>query len=262
MRKTIIAIALLSVSMVSQGEIIPDKTTVFITGANRGIGFEFVEQYSKRGWNVIATTRKPETSDDLKALAAERKNITIEQLDVTDHARIDALAEKYKKHSIDQLISNAALTPKYVSAFRSVDNVDFDIARKSLEVNAIGPLKLAQAFMPHVEASEQKKILIISSKAGSFAHSPKRAMMYSYRASKSALNMYMYTLSFETKDKGIILTMMSPGRVNTMGFLGKLLPGNITTQESVSKMIAVFDALKPEHNGVMVSHEDGSTIEW
>ncbi|WP_085760144.1 SDR family oxidoreductase [Oceanicoccus sagamiensis] len=238
------------------------EPTVFITGANRGIGLEFVNQYSQRGWTVIATARKPAEADDLNALAAERNNITVEQLDVTDHARIDALAEKYKDQPIDVLLNNAAITPKYMSAFKKVDGVDYDMAKLSYDVNALGPLKMSQAFMSNVEASEQKKIIVISSKAGSFQEGPQRAMMYSYRASKSALNMMMYTLAFETAKDDVILTLLSPGTVNTMGVLGRMMPGSIQPEESVTNMVKLIGTLKPEHNGKMLNHSDGALIAW
>ena len=171
-------------SLPAMAELSADQPTVFITGSNRGIGLEFVNQYSAKGWNVIATTRKPEESQELNELAAKRSNIVVEQLDVTDHARIEALAEKYRDQPIDILLNNAAITPKYMSAYRKITGVDFDMARRSFEVNALSPLKIAQAFMPHVEKSAQKKIVTISSKAGSFSESPESAMMYSYRGSK------------------------------------------------------------------------------
>jgi len=231
--KPIILLVILSQISFTFADIVAGKPTVLITGANRGIGLEFANQYSARGWNVIATARKPQKADDLRELAEQRNNITVEQLDVTDHAGIDALAAKYKDQPIDHLLNNAAITPKYLSAFKGLDGVDFDMAKKSMEVNAIGPLKMAEAFMPNVQASKEKKILVISSKAGSMAVSPDREMMYSYRASKTALNMYMYTLSFETKRKGVIVTLFSPGTVNTMGLLGKFVP-QISAQKKVS----------------------------
>jgi NAD(P)-dependent dehydrogenase (short-subunit alcohol dehydrogenase family) len=238
------------------------KPTVLITGANRGIGLEFVRQFSARDWNIIATTRSPDKSDDLDALAAKDANIVIEQLDVTDHARIDALAEQYKDQPIDVLLSNAAITPKYMSAFKRVKGVDFEMQDKSMEVNAIAPLKLAQAFMAHVAASDQKKIVVISSKAGSFELSPKMPMMYSYRASKAALNMNMYTLAFETPKKGVIVTLLSPGQVNTVDLKGMKRPDMIEPDESVSKMLVVIDGLTPEHNGKFVDFEDGAVLPW
>jgi NAD(P)-dependent dehydrogenase (short-subunit alcohol dehydrogenase family) len=238
------------------------KPTVLITGANRGIGLEFVRQLAERRWNIIATARSPQKADDLIALAADYPQIVIEQLDVTDHPGIDALAAKYRDHPIDILLSNAGLTPNYSSAFKRLKGIDFDIALKSYAVNAIGPLKLAQAFMPHIEASEQKKIIIISSRAGSFEQSPKLPMMYSYRGSKAALNMYMYTLAFETPKKGIILTLLSPGQVNTSDTQGMKRPGVIEPDESVTKMLLVIDGLTPDDNGKFLSHEGGELIGW
>lgn len=238
------------------------KPTVMITGANRGIGLEFVRQYSALDWNIIATTRNPKKAKELKALAEEDPNLVIEQLDVTDHTRIDWLADIYRDQPIDVLLSNAGITPKYASAFKRVKGVDFNMASKSFEVNAAGPLKLSQAFMKHVAASEQKKIIVITSKAGSFEVSPKMPMMYSYRASKAALNMFMYTLAFETPKQGITLALLSPGQVNTMGPDGPKVPNAIEPPESVSKMFAVIDGLTSEDNGRFINYADGTDIGW
>ena len=122
------------------------QPTVLITGSNRGIGLEFARQYSEAGWKVIATARKPESAEALQALAAGNENIIIEQLDVTDYARMESLANQYSDQPIDVLLSNAGITPRYKSAMGGIDGVDFEMARQSLEVNAIAVLKLAQVF--------------------------------------------------------------------------------------------------------------------
>jgi len=261
-----LSLLLLIISSTAWADLDPASPTVFITGANRGIGLEFVKQYAALGWNVIATTRKPEKAEQLQALVTTHEKIVIEQLDVTDFARIDELAAKYTEQTIDVLLRNAGITPKYKSAFRRVSGVNWDIARNSMAVNAIAPLKLAQAFMAAVAASEQKKMIIISSKGGSFGLSPKMPIMYSYRASKAALNMYMYTLSFETPKKGITLILLSPGQVDTMEdsdqFKGIKIPNMIETNESVEKMLKVIDGLTPEDNGKFLTYEDGSVLPW
>ena len=85
--------------------------TVFITGANRGIGLEFTKQYLERGWTVIATARKPEKAEDLKQLEIQYPDhLTIQQLDVTDHERIDALAKELEGQPIDLLLNNAGIS--------------------------------------------------------------------------------------------------------------------------------------------------------
>lgn len=241
-------------------ELAADRPTVLITGSNRGIGLEFVKQLSDRGWNVIATARKPQEATALQEIASSYDRLAIEQLDVTDFERVKELQATYKDQPIDILLSNAGITPKYKSAFRPVSGVDWDMARKSIDVNAIAPLQIAHVFMDNVAASEQKKIVVISSKGGSFAVGPAMPMMYSYRASKAALNMYMYTLAFETPKKDVILTLLSPGQVNTMP--GMKIPNAIETDESVGKMLTVIDSLTPEQNGKFLDYQDGSEIGW
>ncbi len=239
----------------------PDQPTVLITGANRGIGLEFVKQYAERDWNVIATARKPEAAEALQALAATDSNIVIEQLDVTDFERINALQTKYAELPLDVFISNAGITPKYKSAFARANKIDYDMARKSYEVNALAPLNLSTAFMPNLSAADNGKIVVISSKGGSFgAKEAEFPMMYSYRASKAALNMLMYTLAFETPKKGVILALLSPGQVHTID--GKQRKGTILPEESVSKMIVVIDGLQPENNGQFLNYEAGEQIPW
>ena len=258
--RTAALIALLLLAGTVQAALEAGQPTVLITGSNRGIGLEFVRQFAESGWNVIATARKPDQAEDLQQLAAQHDRIVIEQLDVTDHPQMEALGERYADQPIDILVSNAALTPRYQSAFKRVDGVDFDIARQSFEINALGALKLSQVFMPHVAASEQKKIIVLTSKGGSFEMSPKMPMMYSYRASKAALNMFMYTLSFETAKQDIIVTMLSPGMVNTTP--GFTMPNAISTEESVGKMLTVIDGLTPENNGQFLNYESGEVVPW
>ena len=237
-----------------------ENPTVFITGSNRNIGLEFVKQFSENNWNVIATARNPETAKELQTIAAEQDNVVIEQLDVTDHEQIESLAEKYTDQPIDILLSNAALTPRYKSAFKKIKGVDFDIARSSFEINVLGPLKLIQSFMPNVEKSQGKKIIALSSKVGSFGERPKIPFMYSYSISKAALNSLLYSLSFESKRKNIVVVAISPGMVNTTP--GMKLPGAIETEESVTKMMQVIDDLTMADNGHFIDYEDGRRLAW
>jgi len=245
------------------------KPTVLITGANRGIGLELVRQYSAKDWHIIATARDPAGATELQALAKADPDIVIEKLDVTDHPGVDALAAKYRDQPIDVLLSNAAKTPRYMSAMKGASTIDYEEARNSFEINALGPAKLAAAFLPHVQKSGQKKIAVISSKAGSFAESPKMSMMYEYRASKAALNMIVYTLGYETAKKGVTIAAISPGSVDTKPVEGELgfgssikQPGAIPPAESVAGIIRVIDGMTPAQNGLFLDYKDGRVIPW
>lgn len=92
-----------------------DTGTVLITGSNRGIGLEFARQYAELGWRVIATCRNPKTATELQALSKQYSRLVIEQLDVTDHSAIDALADKYRDTPIDVLLNNAGISGRHLA---------------------------------------------------------------------------------------------------------------------------------------------------
>jgi NAD(P)-dependent dehydrogenase (short-subunit alcohol dehydrogenase family) len=236
------------------------QPTVLITGANRGIGLEFARQFSARGWKVIGTARNPEGATELQALAKARTDVAIEKLDVTDHAAIDALAARYRGQPIDILLLNAALGPDAATAMSPLAKLDFDIARRSFETNAIGPLKVAQAFMDHVAASQKKQIVAMGTDSGSFGATSRRPILYHYKASKAALHMYMYTLSFETPKRGVTLVILHPGMVGTSPALARF-PGSLKTEDSVAQLMAVLDKVTPADNGRFISYK-GETMPW
>ena len=143
----------------------PVKPTVMITGASRGIGLELARQYAALGWGVIATCRTPAGADDLQALAAERPNVIIEELDVTDFAEMDALAARYAGVPIDVLINNAGiLGGNDRQKFGSFDYAAFE---EVMAVNVVGAVRMVETFVGNVAMSEQKKVMNISSAVGS-----------------------------------------------------------------------------------------------
>jgi len=250
------------IAMTAEAQTAPEipadyKTTALITGSNRGIGFEFVRRFSARDWRIIATARKPDEATDLQALAKVDPDIIIEQLDVTDHARIDELAIKYRDQPIDILLLNAAIGP---TGIQTLDKLEFERARLSFETNTIGPMKLTQAFMENVKASDKKQIIAMSSDSGSFVAGSQRPILWHYKASKAALNMYFHTLHFETQKRGVTAVMLHPGLVGTNPQLAKF-PGAIKTEDSVAQMLAVMDKLTLEDNGRFISYE-GETMPW
>ena len=200
---------------------IPEKTielpegyvpTVMITGANRGIGFEFVKVYLARDYNVIATARSPGKADALNALAAENENLTVVQLDVTDFPRVDALAAELQGQPIDILINNAGISGDVRG--QMFGNIDYDEFRKVLDVNVVAPTKIAESFYQNLLDSQLKKLVVVSSSEGSIAGiSSPRTMVY--RTSKAAVNMMYTNLAVQLKRKGITVAMVNPGLTDT-----------------------------------------------
>ena len=239
-----------------------DAGTVLITGANRGLGFEFTQQYAAKGWTVIATARRPDEADDLQALAAANDNLTIEQLDVLDHAAIDALAEKYRDTPIDVLLNNAGLAG-YPSPGQMLGTLDYEEMALFFATNAVGPLKMAEAFLPHVKASAQKKIIALSSSAGSFAGNGSGIPgLYHYKISKAALNMAYTQLARDVAGDGVIVTLVSPGQVDTTGALaGMQIPGLVDIEISIAGLIGIIDGLTADQSGAFIRY-NGEVLEY
>ncbi len=234
-----------------------DAQTVLITGSNRGIGLEFVKQYAAKGWNVIATTRSPDKADELKKVAAGNKNVVIEALDVADNASVDALAAKYKGKPIDLLLNNAGITGDFMNpkpqSFGTLDHKEVD---NFMHTNALGPLKVTEAFYENVKLGKGKKIVAVTSLAGSFGSKFGGGIPggYWYKISKAALNAAMVNVSMDAAKDGIIVTLLSPGTVRVEKIGNAKMPGLIEPVESISGMIKVIDGLQPSDAGQIVRY--------
>jgi len=233
--------------------------TVLVTGANRGLGFEFAKQYAARGWTVIATARTPEAAADLRALAAATGRVTVERLDVRDRAAIAALAAKYRGTPIDLLINNAGIGGDVKG--QTLGSFDYTVFEESMAVNTYGALAMAESFREHVAASRHKKLVAIASGWGVFGL-PRPSGPYFYRASKAALNMVMHALAVDLRESGVIVGLVAPGAADTE--LRRQLQGNSNAPppaEPVAAMIKVIDGLTLE-NSERPFNFDGSVLPW
>jgi NAD(P)-dependent dehydrogenase (short-subunit alcohol dehydrogenase family) len=220
------------------------QRTVLVTGANRGIGLEFVRQYAGKGYRVIAACRNPADAEALNGLAKNNPSILVEQLDLEDLAGIDALAGKYAGQPIDVVINNAALMrgPDKGQSFGSIDYAMFD---EFFHTNVRGPLKVAEAFWPHAKASGEKMVVLLTTGQGARGI-PVPGFAY-YKSSKAAIdNLYMDIGRHGKKDGVRVLTLI-PGRVATHG--ERQTPGMVPLEESVRGMIAVMEGATLEQNG-------------
>ena len=226
--------------------------TILITGTNRGIGLEFTRQYAADGWNVIACCRDPQSATALQALANAHQNIQIVALDVADFAQIEAVALQLKNYKIDVLLNNAGVYPD-----SSLGDIDYDAWATAFKINTMAPLKMAEAFMPHVVASQLKKIATLSSKMGSIDDNSGGGS-YIYRSSKTAVNMVMKSFAIDIKPYNIAVVTLHPGWVQTdMGGPN----GLINTQTSVAGLRKVITNLSLSNSGKFIAY-DGKEIAW
>ena len=238
--------------------------TVLVTGAARGLGLELVRQYAADGWTVFACVRSPAGAPGLAALAAGAGGrVEIHALDLADHATIDALAARLAGRPIDVLLNSAGTMGKGSFAaegiafgrFGSSDFVDW---MQVLRINAIGPMKMAEAFVAHVAASQQKKIVALTSVIGSIGRNSVGSL-YAYRASKAALNAIMRSMAIDLqKSHGIVTAPIHPGWVKTDMGGPRADIDVVTSITGVRNVIAGLDA---ERSGRFWMY-DGSELPW
>lgn len=225
--------------------------TVLITGASRGIGFEFARHYAEDGWTVIATIRTPDRADMVKSIGGD---LTVPVLDVTDPASVAVLSERLRETPIDILINNAGL---YGPRSPQLGAVPYQDWREVLETNVLGALRVTEAFLPHLSAGERKTIVAMTSKMGSMGDN-RGGGQYIYRSSKAAMNAVYRSLAIDLAPQGFLVGLLHPGWVRTdMGGPRAL----IDVHESVTGMCQVIDSLTPERSGRWFDFS-GQEIPW
>jgi NAD(P)-dependent dehydrogenase (short-subunit alcohol dehydrogenase family) len=86
------------------------EAAILITGANRGLGFEFASQYSAEGWRVFAACRNPDAASKPRCLAQDTGGmLNVIAMDVTDAQSVRNAATQLKDVAIDVLINSAGI---------------------------------------------------------------------------------------------------------------------------------------------------------
>jgi NAD(P)-dependent dehydrogenase (short-subunit alcohol dehydrogenase family) len=219
--------------------------TYLVTGANRGIGYEFCRQLQMRGETVIAVCR---TADDaLKALGVQVE----EGIDITSDASVADLRDRLGEMAIDVLINNAGIAKRV-----TLEDLDFDSIREQFEVNALGALRVTHTLLPHLKAGA--KVVLMTSRMGSIADNTSGGS-YGYRMSKVALSMAGKSLSHDLKPRGIAVAILHPGLVQTR--MTNFTSGGITPETSVKGLLARIDELTLSNTGTFW-HSNGEVLPW
>ena len=228
--------------------------TILVTGANRGLGIEFAEQYLKMGNKVIATYRNENSSIDLIEKSSEHSNLKLLQLDVSSNKSLNSFAENLGDSPIDIFINNAGVYGPRNSSFGNVDEENWIPA---IKINAIAPILLTQLIIKNIRSGADKKLIYITSKMGSIDDN-KGGGAYVYRSSKTALNAVVKSLSVDLENEGIVVALIHPGWVKTdMGGPNAL----IERDTSVRGMTEVISNLDITSTGNFYNY-DGSIIPW
>jgi len=233
-----------------------DKGAILITGSNRGLGLEWARQYAELGWRVYASCRQPEAAEELNRLAEGRAQLSVHRLDVCSGDELWALKAELGGRPIDLLVNNAGVYFERWGKDR-LGGIDYADWQQTMAVNTLGPMRVSEALMENVAASDRRLLVSITSHMGSITDIGS-ANDYAYRSSKAALNAAMVGLSHEVKSLGVGVLLLHPGWVRTrMG--GESAP--VSPQQSVEGMRRLIDAFQLSRSGQFVRY-DGRPMPW
>lgn len=230
-----------------------------ITGANRGLGLEFVRQLLARGDSITACCREPARAAELDALAVQAGDrLSVVALDVMDSNAISALPDQLKSNGakLDVVINNAGVA----AGHEDFGKFEEETMLRVLHINSVAPMLLTQALTPMLEgsASGGAKVVCITSILGSITRANNLSFGLTYGMSKAALNMGVKKLSTEMKRRGIAIVALHPGWVQTdMGGKG----ADLKPEQSIGGMLAVIDKLTVADNGRYLTYS-GEELPW
>ncbi|KAI0628084.1 C-signal [Trametes polyzona] len=233
--------------------------TWLVTGTSRGIGLEIVRQLLESSHNVvIAACRTPEKASALQDLGDTAKGtLHIIQIDVSDVESIRGSAKELERilgpdTGLDYLVNNAG-----VAAYEDSFEIDPDVFLSVFRTNTLGPAMMSQVALPFLERGSTKKILHISSVAGSVGSADPFGGKYpTYSSSKSALNMLAYKQKLARPDLIVIPLCPGPVKTDMNDKYGKLEP-----HESVSGILKVITSATAADSGRFLRY-NGETIPW
>ena len=237
---------------------------ILITGTSRGLGLEFVRQYSADPHTtVLAACRQPAKADQLQLLAQERSNIHVVPMDVSSEESIREAFAGLPPHikQLDLLINNAGVQSHKQPADWMLQASASD-AMSLFQTNVVGPMLITQHALPLLTASTctspPTTIVNLSSTFASLALNTD-ANNATYKLSKAALN--QLTRSLAAALPVVAVVAMSPGWVATdMGTRGgRVAP--LSVEESVGGMRGVIERLELEQSGRFLGW-DGKELPW
>jgi NAD(P)-dependent dehydrogenase (short-subunit alcohol dehydrogenase family) len=226
-----------------------EEKTVFISGANRGIGLGMALLMAGKGYTVFAGYREETRSERLFQESRQKAWITPVKVDVTSESDVKAVAESIASRSghLDILVNSAGINPTKAGEIDSLSLKDFT---ESFLVNVGGPFLTTRYLLPLLKEGRAKKVVNITSVMGSIQLST--GDMVPYRVSKAALNMLTKNLAIACRPFGIIVVGLHPGWVRTeMG--GPEAP--VSVEESVPKLLGIIENLSPSRSGEVISFE-------
>ncbi|UKO97088.1 SDR family NAD(P)-dependent oxidoreductase [Nostoc sp. UHCC 0870] len=249
-----------------------NHTNVLIIGASQGIGLGFIKKLLQDGRinKIYATYRQPESASELIDLSEQYSSrLTCLILDITDELQI-AESIKQIRTQIDKLhlvincvglLHEGDLQPE-----KSLRQINADNLLRYFQVNSVGAVLLAKHLLPLFRHNESAVFATISAKLASIGDN-QLGGWYGYRASKTALNMFMKNVAIEYSRScpHTIVVTLHPGTTDTQlsrPFQKNVVPDKLfSVERTVTQLLAVIEQLQKGDSGQFFSW-DGSRLPW
>jgi NAD(P)-dependent dehydrogenase (short-subunit alcohol dehydrogenase family) len=236
--------------------------TTFITGADRGLGFALSQALLVQGWRVYAGQYFPDWPDLARLAAQYPDRLLPVPLNVMEDSSVRSAALTVAKTSdkVDLLINNAGITSPS-NSLNIYEAQDYAEMQRVYNVNALGPLRVVEAFLPLVARSEMKRLCFVSSEAGSIARSTRKAW-YGYCMSKAALNMQVKILYNHLRAEGYTFRVYHPGWLKSYMSGKKNLEATFEPEESAAKAVPFFVEAQPDEDHLALVDNQGNEWPW
>lgn len=234
----------------------------FVTGADRGLGFALCEGLLERGWRVFGGQYMSDWPE-LAALA-ERFPETLHAvpLDVAsvESARAAAQTVAGMANRVDLLINNAGVISPTVE--RAVgEDLDYAEMHREFDVNALGPLRVVEAFLPLTSQSAMKRLCFVSSEAGSIARCGRQAW-YGYCMSKAALNMAIKIAFNHLRPEGYTFRVYHPGWIRSYMHGSKSTEADLEPEEAAAMALPFFLGEREDEDRLALIDYQGQEWPW
>ena len=238
------------------------ERTVLVTGADRGLGFALCPGLLKEGWHVFAGQYMPQWHELAGLMKEYPQTLHIIPLDVSSMESVKAAAETVRTFTdhLDVLINNAGVTSE-TSSLTIRESQDYDEMHRMYDVNALGALRMVEAFLPLMEEGQTKRLCFVSSEAGSIGRS-ERTSWFGYCMSKAALNMGVKILFNDLHPAGYTFRVYHPGWVRSYMHGQKNMDATLEPEEAAAYAISYFLNNREDENKLVMIDYEGKEWAW
>ena len=236
--------------------------TVFVTGADRGLGHGLTGNLLENGWRVFAGRYMSEWHELDELAERFPDTLTIVPVDVASAESVasarDAIAAATPR--LEMLINNAGVST-WTNSRTIRENPDYDEMHRLYDVNALGPVRTVEAFLPLLDRGSMKRLCFVSSEAGSIGASQRNAW-FAYCMSKAALNMGIKNLFNDLRPQGYTFRVYHPGWVRSYMGGKKNDTADLEPKDAAAYAIPFFTAPRDDEDKLTLIDYRGREWPW